>query len=169
MCYIGVTVAGCHDKTFPFKGWCGLQTFGIGTGKNWASLWSGLEQPLNENKTLVDCNPKVSRVLKKTFMFSFKSNILYCTYSTSTSTRLCSDWHYEHYVKKCRLLIYLNRTAVLAQLGCWCRGLHQRHIEMRHHRCCFRFGSKGNTTVIVWLAGRILVAAWVHTESMKRC
>lgn len=76
MCYIGVTVAGCHDKTFPLKGCCGLQTFGIGTGKNWALLWSGLEQPLNENKTLVDCNPKVSRVLKKTFMFSFKSNIL---------------------------------------------------------------------------------------------
>lgn len=43
------------------------------------------------------------------------------------------------------------------------------HIEMRHHRCCFRFGSKSNTTVIVWSEGRLLAAAWVHTESTKRC
>lgn len=77
MCYIGVTLAGCHDNTFPLKGCCGLQTFGIGQHKNRDLLWSGLVQPLNENKALADCNPKVSRVLKKTFMFSFTSNILF--------------------------------------------------------------------------------------------
>lgn len=80
----------------------------------WDICCSGLEQPLNENKTLVDTDPKVSRAASTAAVAAVAAEEAVAAVAAAG----CVHKQHEHRVKRSRLLVSLNGAAVSAQLGC---------------------------------------------------
>lgn len=92
---------------------------------------------------IVDGNPKVSRVLKKTFMFSFTWNVILLkkeSISVHSPKINCTDLQHRYIYKAVFRLTQalcgkmppphlFESHCCVGTAGCWCRGLNQKHPQ----------------------------------------